>query len=228
MKVRLATMMAITAALVLSMATPAFAGSYNSRIEGYVNTRPEQAYMVQMALQRAGWGYSTSSEKALLRQAILVSAGESGMNPLNDGNKVCSGLFQIQHGKQMYGTWTTAEVNNRSTREHYTLTGQPWRFGLVRTYANGKYLGIQNGWYIRSGLSGSHQSHWSYGPVKVYENKAYIGDRVGWYRPAPVTYATPRAGDYKIFNPIFNAEIAKRMYDSRGWQPWAVAQKLGY
>ena len=65
-------------------------------------------------------------------------------------------------------------------------------------------------------------------PCWSYENEEYIGDLVGWYRAAPITYATPRVGDYKIFNPIFNAEIAKRMYDSRGWQPWSVAQKLGY
>ena len=42
--------------------------------------------MVQMALERAGWGYSTPAEKALVRQAILVSAGESGMNPVNNKN----------------------------------------------------------------------------------------------------------------------------------------------
>ncbi len=227
MKVRLAMISAITAALVLSMAAPACAGSYRARIESYVDARPEQAYMVQMALQRAGWGYSTPAEKARVRQAILVAAGESGLNPVNDRNPRCSGLFQIQGGKRMYGTWSAAEVNNPKIREHYTLTGQPWRFGLVRTYANGRYLGVRNGWYIRKGLSGSHPSHWSYGPIKVYETREYIGNRPGWYRPKPVTYATPRVGDYKIFNPVFNAEVAKRMYDSRGWRPWSVARKLG-
>lgn len=217
----------LVAAALLGTASPAFAGSYASRIEAYVNARPEQAYMVQMALEKAGWGYETPAEKSLLRQAILVSAGESGMNPTNNGNPSCSGLFQIQGGKGMYGTWTAAEVNDPAIREHYTLTGQPWRFGLVRTYANGEFTGVQNGWYIRAGHDGAHATDWSYGPVLTYENEEYVGDLVGWYRAAPITYATPRVGEYKIFNPVFNAEIAKRMYDSRGWQPWTVATKLG-
>ena len=218
---------ALVAAVLLGTASPAFAGSYASTIEAYVDARPEQAYMVQMALEKAGWGYGTPAEKALLRQAILVTAGESGMNPTNDGNPYCSGLFQIQGGKPMYGTWTAAEVNDPKIREHYTLTGSPWRFGLVRTYSNGAFEGVDNGWYIRAGQDGLQATDWSYGPVLSYEDETYIGNRVGWYRAAPVTYATPRVGEYKIFNPVFNAEIAKRMYDSRGWKPWSVARKLG-
>jgi|GEM_PF-2925242 len=218
---------ALAGALVLGTAAPALAGSYSSYINSYVDARPEQAYMVQMALERAGWGYDTPAEKSLMRQAILVTAGESGMYPANDRNPYCSGLFQIQGGKQMYGTWTAAELNNSKTREHYTLTGSPWRFGLVKTYANGRYEGIENGWYVRAGEDGAQATDWAFGPVRVYENGEYIGNRVGWYRAKPVTYATPRVGDYKIFNPVFNAEVAKRMYDSRGWQPWTVARKLG-
>jgi hypothetical protein len=227
MKVRLVSTLALTVALVLGVASPALAGSYRSRIEQYVDARPEQAYMVQTALQQAGWGYTTPAEKSLVRQAILVTAGESGMNPANTGNPYCDGLFQIQGGKAAYGRWTAAELADPATRAKYTLVGQPWRFGMVRTYANGRYLGVENGWYIRAGRSGGHPSDWSFGPVRVYENEHYIGDRVGWYRAAPVTYATPRVGEYKIFNPVFNSEVALRMYGSRGWQPWSVARKLG-
>ena len=97
----------------------------------------------------------------------------------------------------------------------------------MRTYSNGAFEGVDNGWYIRAGQDGLQATDWSYGPVLSYEDETDIGNRVGWYRAAPVTYATPRVGEYKIFNPVFNAEIAKRMYDSRGWQPWSVARKLG-
>ncbi len=228
MKVRFITTFVLTCALVLGMAAPAFAGNaYYNRIESYADARPEQAYMVQVALQEAGWGYDTPAEKSLMREAILVAAGESGLNPTNNGNPYCSGLFQIQGGKQMYGRWTAAEVNDPAIRERYTLEAQPWRWGLVRQYSNGRYLGVDMGWYVKSGLTGGHPSHWAWGPVKLYETRDYIGNEWGWYRPEPVTYAVPRVGEYKIFNPIFNAEIAKRMYDSRGWQPWAVATKLG-
>lgn len=227
MKVRFITTLVLTFGLVLGMASPAFAGSYYDRIESYVDARPEQAYMVQKALQEAGWGYDTPAEKSLMREAILVAAGESGLNPTNNGNPVCSGLFQIQHGKRMYGRWTAEELSDPGVVEHYTLEAQPWRWGLVRQYANGDYIGVDMGWYVKKGMSGGHPSHWAWGPVRKYETEEYVGDEWGWYRPEPVTYATPRVGEYKIFNPIFNAEIAKRMHDSRGWQPWTVATKLG-
>lgn len=224
---RLASTMAITLVLVFGSASQAFAGSYRAQIEQYVNARTPQARIVQLALERAGWGYDTPAEKTLMRQAILVAAGESGMNPVNDRNKSCSGLFQIQGGKRAYGVWTAEELSDPDTVAHYTITDSPWRFGLVRTYANGAYTGIEMGWYVKAGRTGAYASDWAYGPVKAYEDEEYIGNRPGWYRAAPVSYYPPRVGDYKIFNPVFNAEIALRMYNSRGWQPWTVARKLG-
>lgn len=228
MSKRLMSVVALALAGVLASATPAFAGSYSSRISQYVAARPAQAHVVQFALVRAGWANSTPAQKALLRQAILVSAGESGMNPVNDKNKSCSGLFQIYNGKKSYGRWTAAELANPTIRAKYTLSEQPWRFGKVKLYKNGTYAGIGNGWYKRAGTSGTRPTDYAYGKIKLYTNGTYAGVGYGYYRGATVTYATPKVGEYKIFNPVFNAEIAKRMYASRGWRPWTVAGKLGY
>lgn len=225
---RLMTVVALALAGMLASASPAFAGGYSSRISQYVAARPAQAHVVQIALLRAGWGYSTPAQKALVRQAILVSAGESGMNPVNNGNPSCSGLFQIYNGKRAYGTWSAAEVANPKIRAHYTLTEQPWRFGQVKKYANGKFLGYGNGWYRKPGTSGTKAADYRWGRIKVYANGAYLGTGPGYYRGATVTYYTPQVGQYKIFNPVFNAEIAKRMHASRGWRPWSVARMLGY
>ncbi len=228
MSKRLLTVVALALAGVLATATPAFAGSYSSRISQYVAARPAQAHVVQMALVRAGWRYSTPADRTLVRQAIMVSAGESGMNPTNDRNKSCSGLFQIYNGKAAYGRWTAAELANAKTRDHYTLQERPWRFGNVRKYENGAYLGTGYGWYQKPGTTGTKATDYLYGKVRVYANGAPAGVGMGYYRGATVTYATPKVGEYKIFNPVFNAEIAKRMHASRGWRPWTVARKLGY
>lgn len=225
---RLVTVVALALAGMLAAASPAFAGSYSTGISQYVADRPAQARVVQLALTKAGWGYSTANEKALQRQAILVSAGESGMDPLNNGNPQCSGLFQIYNGKKAYGTWTAEELAKPSTVAHYTLSDTPWKFGRIKKYSNGQYLGVGYDWYVKAGFSGNHPTHWAWGRVKLYTNGQYLGDGPGWYRAPKVTYYTPKVGEYKIFNPVFNAEIAKRMYDSRGWQPWTVARKLGY
>jgi len=228
MSKRLMTVVVLALVGVLASATPAFAGSYSTRISQYVAARPAQAHVVQMALMRAGWGYTTPAQKTLVRQAILVSAGESGMNPVNNGNPSCSGLFQIYNGKRAYGTWTAAEVANANTRNHYTLSETPWRFGKIKVYANGAYLGVGNGWYRKKGTSGTRASDYAYGKIKLYANGRSLGTGYGYYRGAKVTYYTPQVGQYKIFNPVFNAEIAKRMHASRGWRPWTVARKLGY
>lgn len=225
---RLSTVVALALAGVLATATPAFAGSYSSQISQYVAARPAQARVVQMALVRAGWGYSTPAERGRLRQAILVSAGESGMNPTNDRNKSCSGLFQIYNGKGAYGRWSAAELADTKVRDHYTLQDRPWKFGKVRKYSNGTYLGTGYGWYQKAGTSGTKAADYGYGKIRLYSNGAPLGIGFGYYRSTPVTYAAPKVGDYKIFNPVFNAEVAKRMHGSRGWRPWTVARKLGY
>lgn len=225
---RMITVVALALAGVLVSAAPAFAGSYSSRISQYVAARPAQARVVQMALVRAGWGNSTPAQRALLRQAVLVSAGESGMNPVNDGNPSCSGLFQIYNGKRSYGRWTAAEVTNAATRTRYTLSERPWRFGKVMKYSNGTFLRVDNGWYKKPGTPGTKMVDYAYGKIKIYSNGAPIGLGNGYYPGAMVTYAAPTVGQYRIFNPVFNAEIAKRMHGSRGWRPWTVAGKLGY
>lgn len=225
---RIATLVALSVIGALALAPQAFAGSYSSRISQYVAARPAQARIVQSALVRAGWAYNTPSQKALVRQAILVSAGESGMNPVNNGNPSCSGLFQILNGKRTYGVWTAAEVANTRVRAHYTLSESPWRFGTVKTYATGRYLGVADGWYKLPGTSGNRAADWKYGKVKTYATARPTGYAKGWYRAPAVTYYTPRVGEYKIFNPVFNAEVARRMFASRGWRPWTVARKLGF
>ncbi len=225
---RLSSVVTLALVALLAQATPAFANSYHARITQYVAERPAQARIVQMALTRAGWGYDSAYERNRMAQAIMVSAGESGMNPLNDRNKSCSGLFQILKGKSMYGRWTAEELSNPATLEHYTLSETPWRFGTIKKYQNGTYLGVGDGWYVKAGFSGHHPSHWAWGKVKLYTNSTYMGDGPGWYRAPEVTYYAPKAGEYKIFNPVFNAEVALRMHTSRGWQPWTVARKLGY
>lgn len=228
MSKRLMTVVVLALVGVLASATPAFAGSYSTRISQYVAARPAQARVVQMALVRAGWGNSTPAQQALLRQAILVSAGESGMNPVNDGNPSCSGLFQIYRGKASYGRWTAAEVANPTIRAKYTLSERPWRFGKVMKYTNGTFLRWDYGWYKKPGTPGTKMVDYAYGKIKIYSNGAPIGWGNGYYRGSTVTYAAPQVGQYKIFNPVFNAEIAKRMHASRGWRPWTVATKLGY
>lgn len=228
MLARLTTVIALAMALTLSIASPALAGSYSARITKYVADRPAQARVVQMALVRAGWGYSTANQKALLRQAILVSAGESGMNPVNNGNPSCSGLFQIYNGKPAYGRWSATELADPKTRAHYTLSERPWRLGTVMTYYNGRFLRWENGWYRKPGTSGARSSDWGWGKIAIYAKGAKRGWGHGWYRAPLVTYYAPKAGEYKIFNPVFNAEVARRMHGSRGWQPWTVARKLGY
>lgn len=228
MSKRLMTVVVLALVGVLAFASPAFAGSYSTRISQYVAARPAQARIVQQSLLRAGWAYNTPAQRALVRQAILVSAGESGMNPVNNGNPSCSGLFQIYNGKKAYGTWTAAELANPATRAHYTLTERPWRFGQVKVYENGTYLGVANGYYKRPGTVGNKAADWKYGRIKVYTNGAPKGLGYGWYQTAQVSYYPPKVGAYKIFNPVFNAEVARRMYGSRGWRPWTVARKLGY
>ncbi len=225
---RMITVVALALVGVLSSATPAFAGSYSSRITQYVAARPAQARVVQLALVRAGWGTSTPAQRTLFRQAILVSAGESGMNPVNDGNPSCSGLFQIYNGKRSYGRWTAAEVANAATRTRYTLSERPWRFGSVKKYESAAFLRVDWGWYQKPGTAGNKASDYLYGKIRVYANGAPAGKGYGYYRGSAVTYAAPTVGQYKIFNPVFNAEIARRMYASRGWRPWTVAGKLGY
>lgn len=228
MSKRLMFVVALALAGTLAFASPAFAGSYSTRISQYVAARPAQARIVQMALVRAGWGYSTPAQRALLRQAILVSAGESGMNAVNNGNPRCSGLFQIYNGKKAYGVWTAAELASPANRTHFTLSEQPWRFGKIMKYTNGALIGWGYGWYQKPGTIGNKASDYAYGRIKLYKNGTKIGWGYGYYRGATVTYYAPKVGEYKIFNPVFNAEIAKRMQDSRGWQPWTVAHKLGY
>jgi len=225
---RIAALLALSVVSALAFAAPAFAGSYETRISQYVAARPAQAHVVQMALVRAGWAYRTPSQKALVRQALLVSAGESGMNPVNNRNASCSGLFQIQNGKRSYGVWSAAELADPARRAHYTLSERPWRFGKIKTYAAGRYLGVGDGWYRKPGTTGAKPGDWLYGKVKVYAPGARTADAMGWYRGPQVTYYAPRAGDYKIFNPVFNAEVARKMFSARGWRPWTVAGKLGY
>ena len=133
--------------------------------------------MVQMALERAGWGYDTPAEKALLRQAILVSAGESGMNPTNDGNPYCSGLFQIQGGKGMYGTWTAAEVNNppsASTTRSPDSPGASASCGPTPTASSRASRTAGTSAPARTAL---RRPTGRIGPVLAYENEEYIGDR---------------------------------------------------
>ncbi|MDO9108169.1 MAG: hypothetical protein Q7U89_04160, partial [Coriobacteriia bacterium] len=76
MQRRLIAVVVLALVGVLAFATPAIASSYSSRISQYVAARPAQARVTQMALIRAGWGYSTPAQQSLLRQAIMVSAGE--------------------------------------------------------------------------------------------------------------------------------------------------------
>lgn len=228
MRRRLITVVALALVGVLASATPALASSYSTRISQYVAARPAQARVTQMALIRAGWGYSTPAQQSLLRQAIMVSAGESGMNPTNDRNSSCSGLFQIYNGKASYGRWTAAELASPATRGHYTLSERPWRFGKIMKYTNGTFLRWDYGWYQKPGTAGTKASDYGYGKIKVYSNGAPIGWGVGYYRGSTVTYSAPKVGEYKVFNAVFNAEIAKRMHGSRGWRPWTVAGKLGY
>jgi hypothetical protein len=228
MSKRLMSVVVLALVGVFAFATPAFAASYSTRISQYVAARPAQARIVQMALIRAGWADDTPAQRALLRQAILVSAGESGMNPVNNGNPSCSGLFQIYNGKKAYGTWTAAELASPATRSHYTLTERPWRFGKVMKYTNGEFLRWDNGWYQKPGTVGNKASDYAYGKIKVYTNSSPIGWGYGYYQGAEVSYYAPKVGEYKIFNPVFNAEVARKMFASRGWQPWTVARKLGY
>lgn len=229
MSSRMMSVVALAVVAVLALpAAPAYAsGSYRARIERYVADRPQQARIVRMALSRAGWGYTTAAEKNRAYHAVLVSAGESGMNPTNDRNRACSGLFQILNGKAHYGRWTAAELSNPATVRHYTLVEYPWRFGQVRKYRNGAYIGNAYGWYLMDGYSGSHPTHYRWGLVRQYRRAAYIGDGPGFYRAPPVVHYEPKVGEYKIFNPVFNAEVALRMQNARGWQPWTVARKLG-
>ncbi|MDP2232057.1 MAG: hypothetical protein Q8K89_00355 [Actinomycetota bacterium] len=183
------TMSVIALALVVAIGFPPAAayaaGSYRSRIEQYVKARPQQARTTFLAMQKAGWGYKTAAQKNRAYAALRVAAGESGMNPVNDRNKSCSGLFQIQGGKKAYGKWTARELSNPRVLAKYTLGEDRRLFGP-----------------LRSGGKGYYTKH--------------------------VVYYKPRVGEYKIFNPVFNAEIALRMHTARGWKPWTVARKLGY
>jgi hypothetical protein len=177
--------LALVVAVGLPPAAAHAAGSYRGRIEQYVQGRPQQARVTFLAMQKAGWGYTTAAQKNRTYAGLRIAAGESGMNPLNDRNKRCSGLFQIQGGKKSYGTWTARELSNPRVRAKYTLSENRQLFGP-----------------LRSGGKGYYTKH--------------------------IVYYTPRVGDYKIFNAVFNAEVALRMYNARGWKPWTVARKLGY
>lgn len=185
MVARLYYLIVIAVAFALMSVAPAFAGSsYQNRIEKYVRSNPSKVKVVKSSLAQAGWDTKTASGRRLIEQAVRVAAGESGMQPTNDRNASCSGLFQIYRGKS-YGRWSAADIKNPRVMRKYTVS----TFKSVRVRAKDGTYSIKR--------------------VKV-------------------VYYAPKVGQYKIFNPVFNAMVARKMHTKRGWQPWTVARKLGY